>query len=238
MHRDLILRFIELQCLLLAVIAPHWAEGVWLEILKKPQSIQLARFPVLPDIDATLSAARKYILQTSSSVNSAEGLQMKKKAKGKEVSFDPKKPKKLTIYMNERFPLWQSSLIELLQELWDPATKSVDDKVLTSRIDKAEKKRAIPFVQVLKKRLLSGEAESAVFDRKLSFDEKSALISMMDTLRRSANLMEIQALNVQEGGMQGVDLITGETVGGVPPIAASAVPGNPTFFFANVITSA
>lgn len=35
MHRDVILRYIELQALMLAVIAPHWAEYVWLEILKK-----------------------------------------------------------------------------------------------------------------------------------------------------------------------------------------------------------
>ena len=35
MHRDLILRYIELQALLIAPIAPHWAEYIWLEVLKK-----------------------------------------------------------------------------------------------------------------------------------------------------------------------------------------------------------
>ena len=35
MHRDLILQYIELQALLLAVIAPHWSEYIWLEVLKK-----------------------------------------------------------------------------------------------------------------------------------------------------------------------------------------------------------
>lgn len=35
MHRDLVLRYVELQALLLAPIAPHWAEYIWLEILKK-----------------------------------------------------------------------------------------------------------------------------------------------------------------------------------------------------------
>lgn len=35
MHRDVILRYIELQALMLAPIAPHWAEYVWLEVLKK-----------------------------------------------------------------------------------------------------------------------------------------------------------------------------------------------------------
>jgi leucyl-tRNA synthetase len=136
--------------------------------------------------------------------------------------------------MNERLPAWQSAQIELLRDLWDPATKSVDDKMLLSRIDKAEKKRAVPFIQGLKKRLLSGETESVVFDRKLPFDEKRVLTSIMETLKRSASLTEIQALNLQDGGVQGVDLVTGETVGDIPPIAENAVPGNPAFFFANV----
>lgn len=233
MHRDLVLRFVELQCLLMAVIAPHWVEGIWLEVLKKPQSIQLARFPKVPEVDAGLSAARKYISQTSSSVNATESLQMKKMAKGKDISFDPKKPKKLTIYMSEKFPDWQSALIGLFQESWDPVTKSVDDKALMGHIDKAQRKRSIPFVQALKKRLQSGETESAVLGRKLPFDEKRVLILMIDTLMRSASLTQIQVLKVQEGESEGVDLITGDKVGNMPPVAASAVPGSPTFFFVN-----
>src|SRR5277367_3276304 len=35
MHRDLVLRFIETQTLLLAPIAPHWSEYIWREVLKK-----------------------------------------------------------------------------------------------------------------------------------------------------------------------------------------------------------
>jgi leucyl-tRNA synthetase len=35
MHRDVILRYIELQALLMAIIAPHWSEYIWLEVLNK-----------------------------------------------------------------------------------------------------------------------------------------------------------------------------------------------------------
>jgi leucyl-tRNA synthetase len=35
MHRDLVLQYIELQALLLTVIAPHWSEYIWLEVLGK-----------------------------------------------------------------------------------------------------------------------------------------------------------------------------------------------------------
>ena len=35
MHRDLVVRFIETQALLLAPIAPHWSEYIWCDVLKK-----------------------------------------------------------------------------------------------------------------------------------------------------------------------------------------------------------
>lgn len=35
MHRDLVVRFIETQALLLAPIAPHWSEYIWRDVLKK-----------------------------------------------------------------------------------------------------------------------------------------------------------------------------------------------------------
>lgn len=35
MNKDIVLRYIELQALMLAPVAPHWAEYVWLEVLKK-----------------------------------------------------------------------------------------------------------------------------------------------------------------------------------------------------------
>ena len=39
MHRDLIKKYIELQALMLCPIAPHWAEYIWLEVLKKVRLI-------------------------------------------------------------------------------------------------------------------------------------------------------------------------------------------------------
>lgn len=35
MHRDLVLRFIKTQALMLAPIAPHWSEYIWQEVLKE-----------------------------------------------------------------------------------------------------------------------------------------------------------------------------------------------------------
>lgn len=179
LHKDLVWKYIRLQALLLTPIAPHWAEFVWQEILKEPKSIQFARFPEVPDAIPALSAAREYVKVTSSNVNSAEAAQLKKMAKGRQSDFDPKKPKKLTIFVTDSFPAWQAKYIDLLGEVWDASTgkQKIDDKELNGRIGKmGEMKKAMPFVQALKKRLRDGEPAEVVLSRKLAFDEKATVL--------------------------------------------------------------
>jgi leucyl-tRNA synthetase len=179
LHKDLILKYTRLQALILTPIAPHWAEHVWLEILGEKKSIQFAAWPDVPAADPALTAAREYVRTTSSNINSAEAAQLKKMAKGRQSDFDPKKPKKLTVFVTESFPAWQAKYIELLKEVWDAKANKqiVDDKELNGRIGKmGEMKKAMPFVQALKKRLRDGEPADAVLERKLAFDEKKTLL--------------------------------------------------------------
>ncbi|KFY06639.1 hypothetical protein V492_07888 [Pseudogymnoascus sp. VKM F-4246] len=234
MHKDLVFKYIELQALLLTVIAPHWSEYIWLEVLNKSTSVQEALFPEVPEPDAGLSAMREYVRMTASNITSAEAAQQKKKAKGKDISFDPKKPKKLTIFAAKNFPAWQEKYIDLVREVFDPATKVFNDKELTPKISKmGEMKKAMPFVQGLKKRLTGGEKPETVFDRKLAFDESKTLTQMVPGLKKAAGLKIVDIVEVAEGGATGV-LVGGGEVASLPPPAAGAVPGVPTFHFENV----
>lgn len=179
LHKGLVLKYIRLQALVLTPIAPHWAEHIWREVLGEKSSVQFALFPEVPAADLALSAAREYVKTTASNVNSAEASQLKKMAKGKQSDFDPKKPKKLTIFITDSFPAWQTKYIDLLKEVWDPATgaQKIDDKELNGRIGKmGEMKKAMPFVQTLKKRLRDGEPADVVLARKLVFDEPRTLL--------------------------------------------------------------
>lgn len=136
-------------------------------------------FPEVPAANPSLTAAREYVKTTSSNITSAEAAQLKRMAKGKQSDFDPKKPKKLTIFVNESFPAWQAKYIELLGEVWDSekGTQKIDDKELNGRIGKmGEMKKAMPFVQALKRRLKDGEPAEVVLARKLAFDEKETLL--------------------------------------------------------------
>ncbi|KAL1835552.1 hypothetical protein VTJ49DRAFT_6491 [Mycothermus thermophilus] len=238
LHKDLVTKYVRLQALVLTPIAPHWAEYIWREVLGEPQSIQLARWPEVPAADPALTAAREYVTKTSSNINSAEAAQLKKMAKGRQSDFDPKKPKKLTVFVTESFPAWQAKYIELLKEVWDPVAnkQTIDDKELNGRIAKlGEMKKAMPFVQALKKRLRDGEPADAVLERKLPFDEKKTLLAMVPGLKRAAGLASVQIVAVQEGSKTGRDLTNGEAEIEVKaPVAESALPGQPSFFFENV----
>jgi leucyl-tRNA synthetase len=234
MHKELTLRYIELQALLLCVIAPHWSEYIWLEVLGKTETIQNALWPTVPAPIATLTAEREYVRATSSSITSAEAAQQKKKAKGKDIAYDPKKPRKLTIFAADKFPAWQEKYIDMVREVFDEKTMTVNDKELAPKISKmGEMKKAMPFVQGLKRRLLAGEKPQTVFDRKLAFDEINTLKEMVPGLKKAAGLTVVDIVHVAEGGKKGT-LVGGGEVDGLPQVAEVAVPGVPTFHFENV----
>jgi len=241
MHHDLARRYIELQALMLTVVAPHWAEYVWLEILGKKESVQNARFPAVPATDPALTAAREYVRSTASSITSAEGAQMKRMAKGKSTSYDPKKPKLLTIYAALKYPEWQDQYIELTRSAFKDMT--LDLKEVSKKIDKKDSKRAMPFIQQLKKSLESGISPDTVFERRLAFDEQLVLSEMVPGLQQTVvKCVAVEVVVVDQGGKSGkVVAAIGDKAGkvgsqkeGLQGAAESAVPGNPTFFFENL----
>lgn len=251
MHRESILRYIELQALMLAPIAPHWAEYIWLEVLQKvssaihplqilqsnpqqPETIHYAKFPTVPEPSIELSAAQQYVRGTSSNILSSEGQFAKRLSKGKASTFDPRMPKKLTIFAAKKYPAWQEKYIDLVRDAFDALNISINDKELNAKVGKlGEMKKAMPFVQTLKRRLVqSREAPETVFERKLPFDEFAILSEMIDGLKRTAGYKEIEVIAVDEGGKTGEVVGTGEKKEGLP--AENAVPGNPSFQFSNV----
>lgn len=130
-----------------------------------------------------------------------------------------------------------------MNEHFDRLTITINDKELNAQVGKrGEMKKAMPFVQNLKRRLISSrESPEAVFDRKLPFDEQQVLSQMIGGLKRTAGYKEIELIAVNEGGKSGEvirigengEVIrTGEVREGLS--AENAVPGQPTFTFANV----
>lgn len=200
----------------------------------QPDTIHRTLFPEVPEPSPELSAATSYVRMTASSILSAEGSFVKKLAKGKTQSFDPRKPKKITIFAAKKFPSWQEKYIDLVREAFDAVSITINDKDLNAKVGKfGEMKKAMPFVQGLKKRLIgTKENPETVFDRKLPFDEFAVLNEMIVNLKKTTGAKEIEVVAVEEGGKTGEVVGTGEKREGLQ--AENAIPGSPTFSFANV----
>lgn len=117
----------------------------------------------------------------------------------------------------------------------------MDDKAVNTAIPNADKKKAVPFVQGLKRRLVAGESSDVVFERRLAFEEGEVLRMMVLGLRKTTGCRVIEVVEVEEGGGRGVVRVgegDGEGVGAVrenlAPVAGMAVPGQPSFLFENV----
>lgn len=240
MHQSLVLRYIELQALIISPVAPHWADHIYQEVLQKSSTIQTALWPEVPAPNPSLTATREYVRATSSAITSAEAAQQKRKDKGKNISFDPKLPKKLTIFFAASYPAWQSDYISIVRDSFKGL--SFDEKQLNTRVQakgKQEMKKGMPFVQNLKKRLLSGEKGDVVFERKLAFVEGEVLEKMVRGLRRTTGCKVVEVVKVEgeEADKRGI-VVVGEKEGEerkeLPSVSGSAVPGSPSFHFENI----
>lgn len=232
MSRPLLLKYVELQSLMICTIAPHWAEYMWLEILKKPETIQKARWPEVSSSDPQATAMRDYVKDTASAITSAEAQAGRKVAKGKQAIFNPRRPKRLTIFVAESWPKWQEKYVELVRGLFEQQ-KLDDDKSLNASVAKTagkglELKKAMPFVQALKKEVVAAkttqEKEKVFGERKLGFDEVEILTQMRKGLMKTTGCTDVIVQSVGEGEK------------GLPQMAENAVPGHPTFLFENVET--
>ncbi|KAI0435617.1 leucyl-tRNA synthetase [Xylaria telfairii] len=270
MHSKLVRRYAELQCLLLAPIAPHWCEYVWTEVLGHKHSIQVARWPNdCPRPNRALQATADYQQATSSAVTAAFGQLVKRLLKsskksassGHPTAFDPRSaPFRLRIFFTKSLPGWQERCIDLVTAALKE-TGLVDTDAIGKSIGKTETKRAMPFIQQLKKRLQDASESAAggddqagdetdknvetaiVLGSRLPFDEGAVLEEMRPVLKKvlgtrceAVELVLVTKTAEEEGQeevIEGRVLSTGEILAmkDLPSNASSAAPGIPKFVF-------
>ncbi|GAV54997.1 hypothetical protein ZYGR_0AS03200 [Zygosaccharomyces rouxii] len=238
MHKDLVLRYIEVQSLLLAPIAPHFCEYIYREVLGKQGSVQNAKFPrATKPVDQGALSALEYVRSLQRGIREAEGQALKKKKGGKQQGIDPSKPVKLILLVSESFPEWQSNCVEIVRELF--AQQSLDDnKKIREKVEPKEMKRAMPFISLLKQRL-ANEPHEVVFNRELLFNEPETIKSTKDVLQKAAQALKVQevvAIKFPYESKVGTNIFDGQEV--ALPNAGKAVegsiPGNPGIVFENL----
>ncbi|EPY50222.1 cytoplasmic leucine-tRNA ligase Lrs1 [Schizosaccharomyces cryophilus OY26] len=246
MHRDLVMRWIEAQVLMLAPFTPHWSEHLWLAALKKPTSIHVSgRFPrASGPVNSALSNSLQYVRTLTKLIREAEAGQLKRQKKGKGMLFDPSKPKRLSIFVADKFPEWQAQYVSLLQNYYNEAENKFDDKAIISNVDKKAMKVAMPFIQQFKQSVINrGEhvPASSIFSRELGFNELDVLQEVKPYLIGNVGIKELRIVRVQKRADDSSPITglveNGPEAGSAIEIAANfanAVPGQPTFLFENV----
>ncbi|CCE63992.1 hypothetical protein TPHA_0G01560 [Tetrapisispora phaffii CBS 4417] len=237
MHKDLVLRYIETQALLLAPVTPHFSDFIYRELLKKEGSVQNAKFPrATKPVDQAISASLEYIRDLQRSIREAEGQGMKKK-KGKPADLDSSKPARLTLLISENFPEWQNAVIEVVRELFESQSLN-DNKKVKEKVEPKEMKRAMPFISLLKQRLANESADS-VFNRELLFNEVEIIKGALPNIQKatqSVSVEEVKILSFPQGAKVGKNVITGEEeeLPNFARIIDNAVPGTPGVILQNL----
>lgn len=225
MHKDLIMRYIETQALLLSPITPHWSEHIWGTLLKKEGLIVNTLFPKpTAEVNEVLEAATRYIRKIIKAIRDAELNLVKKKKKGKaaEAEYKPSEPKSLKIYVATKFPEWQEATLNVMKEHYSEG--QFDDIKIRQQLGAQgmlKDKKVMPFVQEQKKLILK-EGPSA-FNRALIFNEIETLETAMDEIKRALGFHTVTLLGHEQWAEE--DLKAAE----------SAVPGAPSFSFKNEV---
>ncbi|KZV71751.1 leucine-tRNA ligase [Peniophora sp. CONT] len=233
MHGDLAEYWVRAATLLVAPIAPHFAEHIWQGILGEKSTIQRASFPTpSKPVDVPMLDSGVYMRDTVKTIRDAELAILKKinKKGGKDAPYDPKKPRSVRVYVATRFPEWQDACIATVKEAWSEEHGKADDaeirKILIAK-GLIKEKRAMPFIQLFKKRIAEVGKETA-FNRTLPFSETAVLGEILPYLKRSLNLVDADIFSVE-------DALAKEGAAGFnKQIIDGAEPGSPTFEFRNV----
>ncbi|GAA5814564.1 hypothetical protein MFLAVUS_008062 [Mucor flavus] len=222
MHKDLVMRYIEVQTLVLAPITPHWSEHMWGKVLKKDGLVVDARFPkATAPVDRALDEATRYVRKTTKSIRDAE-LNLLKKKKGKAVvnEFKANEPKSLKIFVATKFPEWQEGCLAVLKENYQNGV--FDDAKIRTELGAQgllKNKKAMPFVQEQKK--IVNRDGSEAFNRTLIFNEVETLEKAKEELKRTLGFHTIQIMTQDQCAEEDTKA------------AESAVPGVPSFTFKN-----
>uniref|UniRef100_A0A8C5QZV6 leucine--tRNA ligase n=1 Tax=Leptobrachium leishanense TaxID=445787 RepID=A0A8C5QZV6_9ANUR len=223
MHKNLVLRFIETQTLLLAPICPHLCEHVW-SLLGKTDSIMKATWPVAGPVDEVLIRSSQYLTEATHELR----LRLKNymaPAKGKKVDKQPpQKPTHCTIYVAKTYPPWQHTTLLNLRKHY----KLPDNKVIATELNslpelKKYMKRVMPFVAMIKENL--EKSGSRILDLELEFDERAVLMENIVYLTNSLELDQIEMKFASEAD----DKIKEECCPGKPFSVFRSEPGVSVF---------
>eukprot|EP00898_Chlorokybus_atmophyticus_P008880 jgi/Chlat1/8994/Chrsp94S08281 len=233
MRQDLVLRFIEVQTLLLVPLTPHFCEHVWGSVLNKSGTVLRAGLPSAASPDYTLQHANKYLQDTITAFRKALIKQQAPKKGAKKPAAAPEPITTCRVFVAERFIGWQEQCLNILSSHYDIKAKqfapdaeimeAIKSSPLSQQADfKNILKMCMPFVKFKKDEALAVGAHA--LDTKLPFEEQAILLENADYVRRALGLENLHiasASNSDALSAAGVDAAK----------VAAGTPGSPVAIF-------
>ncbi len=112
MNRDLILRFIEVQALIMAPIIPHFSEYIW-KLIGKSKSVRVTSWPVHGEIDHGVLAQIQYLETTLHVFRTRMQQYMNPKGNKKP---NPQ-PTKAAILVAKSYPPWMQKTLTIVRSM-------------------------------------------------------------------------------------------------------------------------
>ncbi|XP_075235373.1 leucyl-tRNA synthetase [Lycorma delicatula] len=229
MHADLVLKFIDLQALLLSPICPHVSEHVY-SLLGKKESIVTAKWPVGGPVDEVLVKSSAYLMEAAHSfrLKLINHMQMGKKKGGKQQlnSQQNEKPSHAVIWIAKTFPPWQSTVLTTMKELYSAnGGQFPDNKVISVALSnkpelKKYMKKIMPFVQATKDKVTKTGLNA--LNLTLDFDEMDVLKLNKTYLENTLDLEELELK--YSTSPEAPEYVKEDCVPGVPYIIFSPPP--------------
>lgn len=222
---NLIMKYIDLQTILLAPICPHVSEHVRGIIGKG--SVLKASWPIVGEIDEVLIKSSQYLMDAAHSfrILLKNYCGVKKAAKGKNEIVTVEKPNKGIIWVAKKFPAWQSTVLTTMKDLYNENNKVLpENKIIAGELGKKAElkkymKRVMPFVQVTRVKMeLAG---IVALNLTLEFDEVQVLEGSKDYLKNTLDLDEVEIKDTDEAPEKTKE----ECCPGYPYINFFATPG-------------
>lgn len=222
-HKELLVRYLEVQALLLAPIVPHVAEVLW-SIVKKKGDEQVSTIVNEPfpqpsaEIDLILHRKHTYLKKTLHEARLALD-----RSRGKKKTLPV--PTKLAIYIADSFPTMHIHVLDLLTSLVS-VHGAADAKLLLAKLKESDtiapkdKQKCLQFASFVVKDLQARGNEA--LEQSSAFNEHELLSQIQDYMREQLNLQQI-------------DILPNHTAhpSDASPVREGALPGSPQFFFYN-----
>ncbi|PAA92139.1 hypothetical protein BOX15_Mlig025338g2 [Macrostomum lignano] len=215
LHSGLIIRYIEVQLVIMSPLCPHISDHLWRNVLNKPSSILRERWPVpsSPELNQTLLDELRYLFDSCHEFRLRAD-----KFLGRQKSKEPVQPTHGAIWVVKSFPAWQAAILDVLKKLQtENGGQLPDNKTIAMRVQSLSElkgkaaKKAMPFVAMVKE-----QPEKYLSTKKGLVDELRVLRSNADYLRRTLKLESLT-----------IDLADNSPT----PLPEEGTPGQPLIFY-------